>query len=308
MGWIRIFFISFLWAISFAINEILLFSHAPFAIVFYRSLFAASFLSVYCFFRAEKFDLSYRFVFASIILAIFNYVVPSLLLVWSQDKVGISIASLSCALTPLMTLGFMLLILKSVKLTLLKSSSVVVGAVGFILAFSSFGPINFSTSTIPFLAIMISSTSYSIGAVMGERFSHANPLVSAFGQMIMSTIILLPFSYFDNNIINPGFTTETVALLAVLGFACTGFAYILFYKSLQAMGSLATSFVAILVPSIVIFLEVFANGKAFNKITILGVVIVFISLMLIEFDRNTKSYFLSKNGASYGQFRSRKHS
>lgn len=98
------------------------------------------------------------------------------------------------------------------------------------------------------VAGLVAALSYGIVIHYTKRYmAKAEPLVVACGSQITATILLLPLAIWKWPAVLPG-TSSWLSVIA-LGMLCTGIAYILYFRLLNAVGASKTIAVTYLIPA-----------------------------------------------------------
>lgn len=161
-----------------------------------------------------------------------------------------------------------------------KLLGVVVGILG-VVALARFGVVALSWPTVAaFGAGLLGAILYAFGSrAVRERFATVDPLVVATGSMIGALIPLIPVAALSAPTQLP--TLNVSIALLVLGVACTGLAYALFYRLIREIGSERAVTVTFLVPIFAQAWGAFFLGEAITWANVLGCGLVLGALALI---------------------------
>ena len=157
---------------------------------------------------------------------------PLCTIAWGQTQIASGLASILNATTPLFTVVAAGLLLPDEKATLIKLIGVAVGFLGVVVMIGV-PAVGEGDNTIAQFAVLIAALSYAFAGVYGRRFKTMaiNPIVTAAGQVTVSTLILAPITLYIDGPLNLStlslYSWATIAGLAVLS---TAVAYVLYFK------------------------------------------------------------------------------
>lgn len=118
-----------------------------------------------------------------------------------------------------------------------------------------------------FLGGLVAAFCYAIAALeTRRRFTGADPLATATGSLLLSTLLLLPLVFLDVDAIRP--TVAAWGALAVIGLLCTGVAYWLYFGLLRDAGAERATTVTLLVP---VFALVWGTTFLHEHVTLLDI-------------------------------------
>jgi drug/metabolite transporter (DMT)-like permease len=217
------------------------------------------------------------------LMAMINSVLPFLLIVWGQSHVASSLTSIYVATTPLFGVLLAHFMTSDERMTVPRVASVVCGFAGVVVLIGPGLLGNLGTDHLAQLAILGGALCYALSGIYGRRFSRdgISPLVTATGQLTVSTVLLLPLAlYFDQpwTLPMPGLAASA----AVLGIALvsTAFAFLLYFSILATAGATNLLLVNFLVPVSAILLGVLILHETLKAEHLIGMALIFIGLAL----------------------------
>lgn len=197
----------------------------------------------------------------------------------SELTVNASIAAILNATTPLFTASVAAVWLKE-RLDWQKIVGLLLGVVG-VAILVGWSPLPLSLPVIlGGLSALIAALSYGIVAVYARRtFTHNSPTEIATGQLICSSVLLLPLAFTSV----PDTIPSVGIMLAVtaLAIACTALAYLLYFELLSNLGATRAATVTFLIP---VFSLVFGKvllGEPVNSGLIVGLITILLSIWLV---------------------------
>ena len=233
LSWAMLVLLSLCWGGSFFFTGVAVTELPTFTIVVLRVGLAALALWAVVLVRATDMPENPSFWCAIALMAVINSVLPFLLIVWGQSHVASSLTSIYVATTPLFGVLLAHFMTSDERMTVPRVASVVCGFAGVVVLIGPGLLGNLGTDHLAQLAILGGALCYALSGIYGRRFSRdgISPLVTATGQLIVSTVLLLPLAlYFDQpwTLPMPGLAASA----AVLGVALvsTAFAFLLYFS------------------------------------------------------------------------------
>jgi len=281
--WAMLVLLSLCWGGSFFFTGIAVTELPTFTIVVLRVGLAALALWAVIIASATNMPENPSLWSAITLMAVINSVLPFLLIVWGQSHVSSSLASIFIAATPLFGVLLAHFMTSDERMTVPRVASVVFGFAGVIVLIGPGLLGDLGTDFLAQLAILGGALCYALSGIYGRRFSHdgISPLVTATGQLTMSTLLLLPLALY----IDQPWTLSMpspAASAAVLGVALvsTAFAFLLYFRILATAGATNLLLVNFLVPVSTIILGVSILKETLKAEHILGMALIFIGLAL----------------------------
>jgi len=132
---------------------------------------------------------------------------------------------------------------------------------------------------LPILAVLGATLSYGIGSVATKKhLSHIDSMTSAGGSLVFAAAWLLPFAVLAWPASSPGASAWLSALL--LGVFCTGFAYVVFFRLIERIGSVGAVTVTFLVPAFAMLWGALLLDEAVTVRMIAGAAIILVGTSL----------------------------
>lgn len=273
--WILLITLSLLWGGSFLFVEFALQDFKPLTIVALRVSIAAIVLHVVL--RSKKlsfpWDIKSLSLFA--VMGAINNAIPFSFIVWGQQTIDAGRASIMNATVPLFTVLLAHWMLSNEKLTRAKLIGVVLGFLGVVvLTGKSAFNAEAANSVAGQLAVLIAAISYAFAGIFGKRLTHLNPMISAAGMLTASSAMMIPIALATEPVagLRPGLLA-IISLLA-LGFACTAFAYLLYFKILAQAGASNLSLVTFLIPPSAMVMGVLFLKEKVTTSDLLGILLI----------------------------------
>jgi drug/metabolite transporter (DMT)-like permease len=226
----------------------------------------------------KQLKLLFQYNKAIFIVGLLNTAIPFSLFGWATLTLSAGSTSVLNATTPMFGAIVAVIWLKDTF-----NYSTILGLfIGFIgVYFLMFEKINSPNSAVilPVFAVMLASLFYGISANYTKKYlSKVKPLVLAAGSQISATIILLPISLFFLPDTMP--SIEAINAVVVLGIVCTGFAYIIFFRLISAMGPTKAISVTYLIPAFGLFWGAIFLNEAITVIMLFGCGLILVGVAL----------------------------
>ena len=283
--WAMLLLLSLLWGGSFFFIGIAVTELPPFTIVTLRVGLAAITLWLVLLVAGYPIPKGGNTWRAFFVMGLFSNALPFCLIVWGQTHIGVGLASILNATTPIFTLLIAGAFLPDEHLNTNKILGVVAGLLGVIVLIGPSSLLELGTNTMAQLAVIGATISYACGTVYGRRFKTmgVSPLNTAIGQVTASTIMLLPLAWLAEKpylLANPS-PQVWMAMLSLAVFS-TAIAYILFFRILSSSGASNVVLVTFLVPITASFLGWSILGEQLQIQHFIGMTLIGLGLIIID--------------------------
>lgn len=283
--WSLLVLLSILWGGSFFFVEIALREMATLSVVTFRVGLAALALWVFILLSGRPVPKTRAPWLAFIGMGLLNNAIPFTLMVWGQQTIASSLASILNATTPLFTVVVAGLLLPDEKVTPLKIAGVVTGLCGVAVMIGLDALGGLSAGVLAQCAILAGALSYAFAGVFGRRFKRmkVDPIVTAAGQVTASTAMLLPLTLFIGGPAALALPSTTVlAAIGGLALLSTACAYVIYFTILERAGATNLLLVTFLIPVSAILLGVLVLGERLNAGHAAGMALIGLGLALID--------------------------
>jgi drug/metabolite transporter (DMT)-like permease len=218
-------------------------------------------------------------------MGVLNNVIPMVLIVWGQNHIASSLASILNATTPLFTVIVAHYFTVDERLTGQRLAGVAVGFAGVAVMIGAAALTSWNANVLAQLAVLGAALSYGFSGVFGRRFKTMGipPLATAAGQVTASSCILLPLALMvDLPWTLPAPSAKTILALIGLALVSTAFAYLLFFRLLARAGATNVGLVTFLIPVSAILFGVFLLGETLEWRHMAGMALIGAGLVLID--------------------------
>jgi drug/metabolite transporter (DMT)-like permease len=283
--WAMLFVLSVLWGGSFFFVGISVKELPPFTIVTLRLVLGAFTLWLIMMVLGQRLPRKLSIWGGFLVMGLFNNAVPFSLIVWGQTHIASGLASILNATTPLFTVVMAGIFLGDERISSRKVISIIVGFFGVVVLIGPSSLDGVGVNVFAQLAILCAAASYGISGVYGRRFKGLGlpPLAIATGQLITSSLILLPICIVLERPYELASPSSAVWLSVIcLAVFSTGLAYILYFRILSSSGITNLSLVTFLIPITAILLGVVVLGETMRIEHFIGMGFIVVSLLGID--------------------------
>jgi len=282
LDWLRLALLSLLWGGSFFFVEVAVHALPPMTIVLARVGLGALMLALMLGVLRIPFPRGRDIWIALAVMGLLNNVVPFTLFVVAQGQISSGLASILNATTPLWGVLVAHVATTDERLTLAKGLGVLLGFGGVALMMGA----GLGDGTVwAQMACIAAAFSYAVSSVWGRRFRRMGlaPMSTAFGQVTVSSLILLPLVLLVDQPWTLPMPSGTV-LAALLGMAVlsTALAYGLYFGLISSAGAVNASLVTFLIPVSAIGLGVLVLGEVLLPRHLMGMVLIAAGLTVID--------------------------
>jgi drug/metabolite transporter (DMT)-like permease len=277
----RIGLLALIWGSAFLWIKLADRSFSPVEVTLARLALGAAVLFTVMLARREKIPRSLPLWASIVTAALFANAAPYLLFAVAEQTVSSSTAGIINATTPLWTMVLALVVRHQKSVTRWQAAGLIVGLAGAALIFSPWHKASelFSAGGLECLA---ASISYAISYVYMDRFLARRGV----GAIVLSACqltaaaVMLAIALGVSGVQAPHVTAESVAAIAVLGIAGTGFAYVLNYQIIASEGATVASTVTYLLPVVAIVLGVLVLNESVTATILGGIALVLVGIAL----------------------------
>ena len=219
-----------------------------------------------------------------IAVALFNNAIPFTFFAWGERTVPSNIAAVLNATTPIWTLVLSMAIHRT------RAALLTIG--GVFLAFGGVLVVVVSHAGDPAadhaaggllrgtIVISLAALGYAVATVMAKaKLQGLDPIGLATSQLTLAGLMILPLALAGAH--PSSLRLAPIVAIAVLGFAGSGFAYLLYYRLLSQVSATHVTAVTYLLPLWGLFWGLFA-GEPIGFLTCLGVAVTIAGLILLN--------------------------
>lgn len=282
-AWLWLLVLSVLWGGGFFFNRILAAELPPLTGALCRVAFAAIFLLMLAGVMRISLSAPIRLWRSILLLGILQNVVPFTLILWGQIYIASGLASIINATTPLFTILVAHMLTEDDKLTRLRVAGLMAGFTGVVLMIGQDLRQAFDMNVYAQIACLLAAFSYGFSSVFARRFKREAPLPIATGQLIASTLLLLPLVLLFDQPWNLPFPS-IITIWGILGIAIlsTALAFIIYFHVLAQAGATNTMLVTFMAPVSAVLLGALVFGERLAAHHFIGMLAIMFGLALID--------------------------
>jgi drug/metabolite transporter (DMT)-like permease len=277
----RLVLLGGIWGSSFLFIKVALEDLTPTQIVGGRVAIGALLLVSLLHLRGGRIPREGQIIGPLLVMAVIGNIVPFALITWGEQFITSSLTAILNSTTPLFTVLIAAAVLESESLRAMRLAGVALGfvGVGVIVGFETGGSIE------GVIAVTAASLSYAASFVYARRHLSGRdlpPLTLPATQLLIATLLTLPWAIVDVARTPPDFTFDATASAVALGLLGTGWAYVLYYRLIADIGATSASFVTYLIPIFGIALGAVVLNEDLGANTIAGAMLVIGGIALAE--------------------------
>ncbi len=279
--------LAVIWGSAFFNIKIATYSYEPFTLALVRVIFASIPLLLLCKFKKIKIEAFGENWKLYALIGLCNISIPFVLIAIGTSMINSYLAAILMSTTPLSGSILAHFFIKDEKLSLLKSSGVLIGFSGIVLLFFDKVTIN-SENYLYALITILGSTFYCIGGLLTLKLKDKKNENVTTSTTIWSVIFLFPFSLLIETPWNSDPTLASTMSLLYLGVVATGFAWLIRFRILTVNGLVFQTQVAYLIPIFGIFFGYFIMDEIITWRVLLSLVIILTGIYI--FKKNNKGF------------------
>jgi drug/metabolite transporter (DMT)-like permease len=288
--WLRLAALSVLWGGSFLFYRMLAVQLPAFTISLARVAIGGAVLAAILLPRAAPLRLPHGQWGKFVLLAALNNAIPFTLFAWGETRVASGTAAILNAMTPMFSVLVGALAFRAEALTAARVAGVACGVAG-VAALVGPGAL-LGQDLLGQAACLLAALSYGFAVHVARRIKGAAPANMALGQLLMSSLLLLPVAA----LVDRPWALAAPTLsgwVALIGIAvpCTSIAYLLFFDLIARAGANNTALVTLLVPVSALLLGAAVLGEPVTWNALAGMALIAAGLAAIDgraWDRITR--------------------
>lgn len=173
--------------------------------------------------------------------ALLNSVLPFLLIAWAQQFVQAGVATILNSVTPVLAFLAAWAMYGQKEVTARKCFGVAAGLAGICWVMGGSALHGVGDQLLPQLAIVAASACYAGASLYGRSFAGLSPVVPAAGSLLVGSVILVPASLVIEHPWTLEPSLQSIGALLALAVFSTALAFVIYFRLLQTLGSVATT-------------------------------------------------------------------
>lgn len=272
-----------LWGASYTFIRVGVATIPPITLISGRTLIAGLLLLVIMRWRGVKLPRDAatwrRFLFQ----ACLNSVIPWTMIAWGERSLDAGLATILNSTSPIFTFFLTLAVTRHEALSSRKLIGVVAGMAGICLIVGMQALTGLGEQLTAQIVTVLAAACYAGAAIFSRGFKGLDPIVPAAGSLLCGAAVLIPISL----VVEQPWTLapSTNSMLALLGLAVfsTAFAFVIYFRLIQTLGSVGTTAQAYLRVPIGVALGVLFLGERLSTTAWIGLgcVVIGVAAMTI---------------------------
>lgn len=181
-----------------------------------------------------------------LIQACLNSVVPFTLIAWAERSVEAGLATILSSTSPIFVVLLTCLSTGAERLPPVRLLGIGAGLAGTVLIVGTQAISGFGDQLWAQLALVAASICYGGAALFGRHFKGLDPLMPAAGSLLCGALVLLPLSLAIDRPWTLTPSPQSVQALIALSLVSTALAFVIYFRLIARLGSVATTSVAYL--------------------------------------------------------------
>ena len=281
--WTLLVFLSVLWGGTFFFVAIAVPEVPPLTLVLTRVALAAAALVIYVRLIGASLPRSLKAWLVLAAIGFGNNIVPFSLIFWSQTQITSGLASILNATTPLFSVIFAHWLSREERLTPARLVGALIGLCGVAVLMGGAALEGGGLALLAQVASLTAAAAYAFTGFFIRRFATTAPPVTAAGQLLCSTLLILPLALIvDRPLTLPVPSAAALGSIVALALLSTALGYLLFFRILAAAGATNIMLVTFLIPVSAVFLGVVVLNESIEPRHLLGMLLIGLALAAID--------------------------
>lgn len=281
-AWLLLLALALCWGGSFFFAEVALEELPPSAVAWGRVASGALFLLLMLRAAGLRLPRDRRAWGRYAAMGLLNNALPFALIFQGQAAIGAAAAAILNAATPCFTVVLAHWLTDDERLSCRRAAGAAIGALGVALLIGLEALDGLGSNLVPALLVLSGALSYAFAGLYGRRFRREPPLLTAAGQVVSSTLWLLPLLLLEApwRLEAPG--ARTLLALAGLGLISTALAYRLYFRLLALAGASNLLLVTLLIPPAAMLLSFAVLGQVPRDSALAGFAVIALGLAVLD--------------------------
>lgn len=261
------------------------------SVIFYRFIFASILLAIFMIIKKDSFYLKFKEIILLALLGLL-FGISAISLFNSFLYMDAGLASTVLFIYPIFVAIIMALFFKE-KNSIITILSIVFAFLGVVLLYESDGA---NVSNFGIFLVIVSSLCYAIYIVIINQYLKLSALKVTFYSMLFCTITILIHSFFDSSLnimplvnFNMWFYTIFLALVPTI------ISLLFLIKAIQLIGSTSASILGALEPLTAVLIGVYVFNEKITFWLVIGIVFILFGVILIVLKDYIDKFFKIKN-------------
>ena len=267
-----------LWGASYTFIKLGVATIPPTTLIAARTLIAGLLLLVVMWVRGLRLPRDIATWRRFLLQAFLNSVIPWTLIAWGERSLDAGLATILNSTSPMFTFFLTLAITRHETLSVRKLFGVLIGMAGICLIVGVQALSGLGGQLAAEIAIVVATICYAGAAIFSRGFKGLDPMAPAAGSLLSGAAVLIPVSL----VVDRPWTLapSMSSILALMGLAIfsTAFAFVIYFRLIQTLGSVSTTTQSYLRVPIGVAFGVLFLGESLTETAWIGLGCVFIGV------------------------------
>ncbi|WP_192484945.1 MULTISPECIES: DMT family transporter [Cysteiniphilum] len=279
MNYILLLFIGIIWGGQFVLIDFSLGSYTPEQLALLRTFYAAVFLIVFCLVaKRKRYKRDFKTWSKVAAIGVLEVVIPFTLVMWGQQSVSGSMASILMGTIPFFTI-ILVLLTRVERATAAKFMGMFIGFIGLLVLFApDLIATGLSSALLPQLAIMLGALSFASALIIIRSLPNEDAFLLSRDAFIIGTIIMLGINLGNDSLQGMHFALYPTIASIILGVFCSGLVYVLYVSLIKRAGAGFCSLSNYLVPLFGSLLGVIIMGDHISINMVFACLLILLSI------------------------------
>jgi drug/metabolite transporter (DMT)-like permease len=271
-----VFLLALVWGGSFPLLKVSVETIPPLTVVAARGVIAAVILLVVLGRRTPQLLKMIATTRDLWVQSLFNCSIPWVLGAWASTTIASGLVVILNSLSPIFIFLMTWLITRHESAPPRKLVGVMLGLAGVVVIIGVDALRGIGTHTAAEVACVAASFCYGVAAIIGRRYDDVSPLFPAAGTVLIAGVMLVPIAYFVEwtGPVLPQPSMASMVAVLVSGIFSTALGFIIYFRLLSTVGSIATSAQAYLRIGIGVAIGVLFLGETLKPEAWIGLLLV----------------------------------
>jgi len=266
--------LSALWGGSYPLIRVAVASIPPLTLIAARTWIAGLLLLAWIVARGIAIPCELATWRRMLVQSLLNSVVPFTLIAWGEQFVSAGVAAMLNSVSPVLTFIAACGLTGEERFTPWRALGVAFGLVGVALVIGPAALGDLGGQLLPEVAILAATVCYAGAALYGRSFRALSPAIPAAGSMLLGAVVLTPASLLVDRPWTLAPTAGAVGALASLAVFSTALAFVIYFRLVASIGSVATTAQAYLRVPIGVGLGIVFLGESMSSTAWVGLVCI----------------------------------
>jgi len=278
-NWLSLLLLILLWGTSFMFTAVSLESFSPLAIVSLRVLIAAIILTLFMYAKGWRLPVEPLAWGVFLLLGLAGNLLPFFLISTGQKDISSGITGLLMAFMPLATMILAHYFVSGESLNRFKIFGFLLGITGVaIVLWPSL--VGVHSNLLSGLLILLATFSYAINAILVRRLPSYNPVVTAAGMTIVSSIAVVPLWLWQDLPWQQSYSLKATLSMLWLGVGPTAYGTIILFSVIATAGPTFLSYINYVIPVVAYFTGALLLGEVIEWHSLAAMLLIILGIAL----------------------------